>query len=855
MRIRHNSVFTVTAALLIALLSLSCVQPGGPGPAPATEPDPITWTALANGVNGETDSTAIALSFSREVAGLSAADITLSGGPGKAAGGALSGGGKTWSLAVTVETAGDLTIAVAKSGVEAGEKTVSVYKQGAPVILSWTAAANGAAGTETSTAIAFSFSGTVAGLTAEDVVLTPWTGTASKGTLSGEGAAWSLGVSVTAAGSVRVKINKTGIDGEEQTLTVHLKTEDPEDPLPQKTGITIITPPDTTYYGRNQTFSAAGLVVGWVYDTGETIPMAAGDYTVETPDMTKYTPKQVKVRAGAYETSFNIQVVDTDKVLQSVTASGPTNKTQALGLDFDRTGLVVTGHFSDGSTANLASLAALIGYDKFKRGPQTVSVKVNGKTATLEGIVTRIGDTAQAIVNSPGRSSVKNPQAETYKTAYIKGEGMTPAKTNIQFLVSPGGGQPGYAMDSITLSLDNGRLFPEDFTTLTGYNPNQTGSQTLSMTLDGRSFNVEIYVVDAEPNVWFDYGYMRHAGDPTGHGPGAGAYYAQPGETLIIAPVRYLVGYTTDHSDAGATYAWTVSGDAPWTTSKGGELLHVTPAAAGTYTVTVSVTGTSYVTGSPVTKNTSAELVCYDAALPAGTFVSPLKNFGAGQMSEGGTGYGWSLGCAGGYEVWTVDHQASYKIQGNAFGGWHEAGTVWMQEDRNGNGLPDETWHELRGGDEDDPAWKDRITRRYAVTYFKGSDHSTVNEYGQLIREVYWADSKGRTGMVPGGFPSAWGVAGNWVTYTGTLLRDDGNIATGNYDNLAPMPGYADAIGDTFYTSAAMDLAGTPVTLSAVKFIKVQTAVFRYGGLFGDVSTEIKYADFLGTQSLFPDPN
>jgi archaellum component FlaG (FlaF/FlaG flagellin family) len=575
---------------------------------------------------------------------------------------------------------------------------------------------------------------------------------------------------------------------------------------------------------------------------------------VETPDMTKYTPKQVKVRAGTYETSFNIQVVDTDRVLQSVTASGPTNKTQALGLDFDRTGLVVTGQFSDGTTANLTSLVALTGYDKFKRGPQSVTVKVNGKTAPVEGIVTRIGSAAQAIINSPGRAGVTNPQANNYKHTWIKGEGMTPEKSNIQFIVSPGGGQPVYATDTITLSLGNGRLFPEDFTTLTGYNPGQTGKQTLSMTLDGRTFNVEIYVINAEPDVWFDYGYMRHTGDPTGHGPGAGAYYAQPGETLIIAPVRYMVGYNTDNSDTGATYTWTVSGGVPWTTSKGGELLHVTPAAAGTYTIGISVTGTNPVTGASVTKTASAELVCYEATLPAGTFVSPLKNFGAGQMSEGGTGYGWSLGSAGGYEVWTVDHQASYKIQGNPMEAWQEAGIVWMLEDRNGNGLPDETWHELRGGDDDNPVWKDRITRRYAITYFKGSEHSTVNEYGQLIREVYWADAKGRSGEIGGGFPSNWGVIGNWVTYTGTLLRDDGNIATGNY-GLTNLPGYVDAATDTFPITAAMDLAGNPVTLSAVKFIKVQTAILCYGGLFGDVSTEIKYADFLGTQSLFPDPN
>jgi hypothetical protein len=39
-----------------------------------------------------------------------------------------------------------------------------------------------------------------------------------------------------------------------------------------------------------------------------------------------------------------------------------------------------------------------------------------------------------------------------------------------------------------------------------------------------------------------------------------------------------------------------------------------------------------------------------------------------------------------------------------------------------------------------------------------------------------------------------------------------------------------------------------------VRFIKVQTAVLCYGGSFGEVSPEIKTADFLGGQTNFPLP-
>jgi hypothetical protein len=158
---------------------------------------------------------------------------------------------------------------------------------------------------------------------------------------------------------------------------------------------------------------------------------------------------------------------------------------------------------------------------------------------------------------------------------------------------------------------------------------------------------------------------------------------------------------------------------------------------------------------------------------------------------------------------------------------------------------------------------KNQITRRYAVTYLKTDDHGSKNQYGQTIKTVYWADPRGRAGMIPGGFPgnstwlspTGWGVVGDWVTYTCTLLRDNGIIFDDNYD-LMDLAGYADTVGDgIFPVSRAVRADGVSANITAVKFLKVQTAIFRYGGIFGDVSTELHYADFLPIQSGgFPMP-
>jgi hypothetical protein len=748
-----------------------------------------------------------------------------------------------------VETAGDIRVGINRAGIEAGEKTVTVYK---PV--TWDAAADSTGGTEPSTRIDFIFSEAVEGLGLGNIGYADDTGSAYPLDFTGSGQAWSLGIMVISSGDIRISIDKDGIEAGEKLVGVYMPEEEPPEAA-VKTGITVISPPDMVIYAKNQPFDPAGLVVGWVYSDGTTEPVPEGGYTIEAPDMSVPTTKRVTVQAGSYKTSFWIQALNSDKALVSISAQGPANRTQDFGKDFDRTGLVVTGQYSDGSTANLDSLAAIAGYDKYKRGPQAVSVQVNGKTAPLEGIAVRIGEGALVTINR--YFDADNKQEMNYRTVHIKGEAMTPRGSNIKLLVAPNGGEGGYR-GIVTLTLDNGGLTEEDFATLTGYNPAQTGWQLPSITVDGRQIDFHVRVMDVEPAVWFDYGYMRHAGDPTGHGPGAGKLYAKPNETLVIAPVRYLLGYNADHSDAGASYAWTVSGgdsSRTWTTSGGGELLHITPKTAGTYTITVDVTGRDYVAGSVATKTAATELVCYDSPLPAGTFASPLRHFGPGQFASGGNGFGWSLGAAGGYEVWAVEHQESYYIDGNPFGGWHESGVVWMQEDNNGNGLPDEIWYELRGGEDDDPVWKDYVTRRYAVTYFLGD--GTPNQRGMMephsSTDAFWVDSKGRTGIISGGFPSKWGVTGDWATYTCTLLRDDGNIATGDYSNLV-MSGYVDTVTRQFPVNRAMRADGTPVTLAAVKFIKVQTGVFRYGGLYGDVSTEVQEADFLGRQSSFPKP-
>ena len=80
-----------------------------------------------------------------------------------------------------------------------------------------------------------------------------------------------------------------------------------------------------------------------------------------------------------------------------------------------------------------------------------------------------------------------------------------------------------------------------------------------------------------------------------------------------------------------------------------------------------------------------------------------------------------SLGGFGGYIIVGFDHSIvndgdyNIAVTGNAFDGSSEPGIVWVMQDENGDGLPNDTWYELRGSEYGKAeTWQD-----YAVTYHK----------------------------------------------------------------------------------------------------------------------------------------
>ena len=367
------------------------------------------------------------------------------------------------------------------------------------------------------------------------------------------------------------------------------------------------------------------------------------------------------------------------------------------------------------------------------------------------------------------------------------------------------------------------------------------------------------------------------------------AYHTVVERKLRIKPTVYP-------EEENITYLWQVIGE---DTPRGNEAHHVfTAVEAGEYELTA--TATIEKEGAQVTLMHTFTITVYEADAyyraksetsksdwskvyeytPApGQFINELKTGGfdgtqttpeaaiayaEARMSEtdnnGNPNPIWvSLGGFGGYIVvgfdHSIDNSGSYDIGilGNSFSGSSEPGIVWVMQDENGNGIPDDTWYELAGSE----TGKSETIQDYAVTYYR------PNGAGM---PVPWTDNLGNSGEVDylkqfhrqDYYYPLW-VESDSYTLTGTCLAAHNYDASGNgtywvnveydwgyADNFSPIDrltnntnSTADANANHFKISNAIDFECQPVDLRFIDFVKVQVGVNAKSGWLGEVSTEV----------------
>jgi hypothetical protein len=211
---------------------------GGPKTVPVyyyLDPDalPVTFSSLTADGSATATTTKLTLTFNKDIAGLTAADIILAPGTTGAQKGELTkltGTGVYELVLGSITRTGQVSVSVAKSGytVSGGPKTAPVYYYSDPDALPVTFSsltANGSA-TVTTTKLTLTFNKDIAGLTAADITLDAGTTGTQKGELTkltGTGRYELALTGITAGGNVSVTVIKSGyvISGGPKTAVVY----------------------------------------------------------------------------------------------------------------------------------------------------------------------------------------------------------------------------------------------------------------------------------------------------------------------------------------------------------------------------------------------------------------------------------------------------------------------------------------------------------------------------------------------------------------------------------------------------------------------------------------------------------
>ncbi len=399
----------------------------------------------------------------------------------------------------------------------------------------------------------------------------------------------------------------------------------------------------------------------------------------------------------------------------------------------------------------------------------------------------------------------------------------------------------------------NGVVVGED--SIYTYNQTAIGPQTLSLRVvneDGE--DLKIFTVTTlpkpVPELFFDNGRYR-----TVTNSGELRKMTVPlGSTLVLAPVIVNIPNPTG-------FVWKVNGATQSATT---EFLSFTPAEKGVYTIAVTEKGTS-ATGTVEVTCTEPENT-YFRSIIAGNKATATKGFdyvpapgqfinyqiGSTQakamqdlqraLDNGSAPY---IGAYGGYWIVGFDHsvknepgKADLRIDGNAFAGWSEPGIVWVMQDDNGNGLPDDTWYELKGSESGKPTTK----QRYAITYYKPKTAGS---------DVLWTDNVGRSNTVDyNGYHSQayyfpMFITEDYYTLVGTCLESS-IFSEGGIVYARDLPwGYVDNYNtdasrkmSEFWIEDAIQVDGTAANLKHIDFVKVHTGMAGKGAAVGEISTE-----------------
>lgn len=272
---------------------------------------------------------------------------------------------------------------------------------------------------------------------------------------------WCTGFDSSKAGPRTVTVNYP-VGGNSVSFTVNVAA---------LAGIKVSALPKKTEYYVGEAEDKKGLVVTQIFTDGSTDILDSG-YVTSGFETTTAGQKTITVSFGGFSATYRITV--RERTVSKITVSSAPAKTEYfMGDELDRTGLLVTATYNDGSQTDVTEYVTLLGFDTTAVGIRTVTVMY------LSG-ATNFSDTFTITVKIASASGIEitTPAA---KTEYLAGEEFDPSGLAVSVVYEDGRKEPVTAVDDIVFF---------------GFASNSLGEKTITVSYGGFSttFNVNISI-------------------------------------------------------------------------------------------------------------------------------------------------------------------------------------------------------------------------------------------------------------------------------------------------------------------------------------------------------------------------
>lgn len=220
----------------------------------------------------------------------------------------------------------------------------------------------------------------------------------------------------------------------------------------------ITSMPTKTSYYTGQQLDLSGLEVTAHFTNGE--ELVVSDYEVSGFDSNTPGTQTITLSYAGQSVSFTIQM--TRKAMTSISVTPPDKTVYWENEKLDTSGMVVTAHYNDGTSLQIANYS-VSGFDN-TAGTKTITVSYNGFFDTFEVTVNSIELVEISVVSPPT------------KTTYYRGESLDTSGMRIYAIYNNG---------------DRRTVYPNS---ISGYEPNVLGPQTVTVTYQDMtaSFQVEV---------------------------------------------------------------------------------------------------------------------------------------------------------------------------------------------------------------------------------------------------------------------------------------------------------------------------------------------------------------------------